>query len=38
MNVILETSDHETDLGIIIDSLKFCVYTAAVIKKRSIKH
>ena len=32
-NVILETSDHEKDLGVIIDdSLKFHVHTAAAIK------
>ena len=33
-NMILETSDHEKDLGVIIDdSLKFHVHTAAAIKK-----
>ena len=33
-NVILETSDHEKDLGVIIDdSLKFHVHSAAAIKK-----
>ena len=33
-NVILETSDHEKDLGVIIDdSLKFHVHTVAAIKK-----
>ena len=33
-NVILETSDHEKDLGVIIDdNLKFHVHTAAAIKK-----
>ena len=33
-NVILETSGHEEDLGVIIDdSLKFRVHTAAAIKK-----
>ena len=33
-NVILEMSDHEKDLGVIIDdSLKFRVHTAAAIKK-----
>ena len=36
--VILETSDHEKDLRVIIDdSLKFRVHTAAAIKKRAIK-
>ena len=34
-NVIIETSDHEKDLGVIIDdSLKFRVHTAAAIKKK----
>ena len=38
-NVILETPDHEKDLGVVIDdSLKFRVHTAAAIKKiRPIK-
>ena len=33
-NVILETSDHKRDLWVIIDdSLKFCVHSAAAIRK-----
>ena len=35
-NVILETSDNEKDLGVIIDdSLKFRVHTSAAIKKKA---